>query len=174
MRASYRRRAQLSSYMSAEEPQTATARPTWLGCRFRCREYSPSAMTVPCPPGSHGDDFVPSVPRCEHPSGRAHTTASPLSLSVIGGPGIQLVPSADSAREPPEPRAGAHCRAWAGSALAISALSPQFARPHQPVLLANRWTRWVLRGCYCRQQPLPRWQLCGPRRAALVLWMLRC
>ena len=28
-----------------------------------------------------------------------------FSLSVVGEPGIQLVPSADSAREPPDPRA---------------------------------------------------------------------
>ena len=173
MRASFRRRARLSSCMSAEEPQTAAARPTWLGCRFRCREYSPSAMTVPCPPGSHGDDFFPSSPRCEHPSGEACTAVGPLSLSVLGGPGNQLVPSAGSAREPPEPCAVAHCRAGAVSALVCSALSPWGVRFRQLVLLANRWNRWALHGCSRRRRPLPRWRLCGSPRAALALWILR-
>ena len=315
MRASYRRRAQLSSCMSAEEPQTAAARPTWLGRRFRCREYSPSAIPslarpdrmvtilfrvprgVSTPRGKHvpprhrfslsaaggpGIQLVPSAdsareppdPRAEralpgmgsvctrfqcapsvdrsapsagsaceplelirrpvllanrrlhmvravrhsraltalgwYPQGstmiecchtrpyrllrwrprlapetviellrtRSHRLhhqsphftprgvstpraehTSPLhrfSLSVIEEPGIQLVPSAGSAREPPDPCTAALCRAWAVCALAFSALSPLSARPHQPVLLANRWGRWVLRGCSRRQRSLPR------------------
>ena len=86
-------------------PQTAAARPTWLGRRFRCREYSPSAI----PSLARPDRMVTilfrvsrgvSTPRAERTPPRHR-----FSLSAAGGPGIQLVPSADSAREPPDPRA---------------------------------------------------------------------
>ena len=93
---------------------------------------------------------MPSVPRCEHPPGQAHTSASPLfALGNRRAGDLQFVPSAGSAREPPD-LCAACGRAWAlwatllasrrirvllrtaghGQwALAFSALSPLSALP---------------------------------------------